>query len=74
MPRVLNPKKIIQACRLHFYGDSFGEIAILLDINPCTLSRWRKTQIWIDTEAKLIEQWEQGLGGHATTQTATQKT
>lgn len=58
MPRVKNQKKIIEACRLHFKGETFGDIAILMDVNPATLSRWRKTQIWKDYEAKLIEEWE----------------
>lgn len=59
MPKRLNPKKIIQACRLHFNGDSLTDIAVLLDVAKTTLSRWRKTQIWIDYEAKLIDEWEQ---------------
>ena len=62
MPKSLNPKLIRQACRLHFYGDSFQEIAILLDINPCTLTRWRKTDIWKDYYAELLEQYEQAHG------------
>lgn len=59
MPKDLNPKLIRTACRLHFNGDLLGDIAILLDINPNTLSKWRKTDIWIDYEAKLIDEWEQ---------------
>lgn len=59
MPRVLQPQKICQACRLHFYGETLGDIAVLLDVSPNTLSNWRKTQIWKDYEAKLIDQWHQ---------------
>lgn len=59
MPKRLNPKKIIQACRLHFYGDSLTDIAVLLEVAKTTLSRWRKTEIWQDYEAKLIEEWHQ---------------
>lgn len=62
MPIPLNPKKIRQACRLHFNGDTFQEIAILMDINPNTLTRWRKTDIWKDYEAELLEQYEQAQG------------
>ena len=62
MPKSLNPKLIRQACRLHFNGDTLTDIAILLDINPCTLSRWRKTQIWTDYEAELLEQYEHAHG------------
>ena len=61
MPRVKNQKQIIHACRLHFNGETFGDIAILLDINPTTLSRWRKTDLWQEYEAKLIEEWHQHL-------------
>ena len=56
MPRVLSTKKICHACRLHFYGDSLTDIAVLLEVNPNTLSKWRKTKIWIDYEAKLLEE------------------
>ena len=59
MPRVLPTKKICHACRLHFNGESLGDIAILLDINRCTLTNWRKTDIWINYEAKLIDEWHQ---------------
>ena len=58
MPRVLPAKKIRQACRLHFHGETFTDIAILIEVNRTTLSRWRKTKIWQDYEAKLIEEWE----------------
>ena len=65
MPIPLNPKKIRHACRLHFNGDSFQEIAILMDINPCTLTRWRKTQIWQDYYAQLLEEYEQAEAENA---------
>lgn len=66
MPRVLQTQKICQACRLHFYGESLTDIAILLDVNPNTLSNWRKTDIWKDFEAKLIEEWHQETKENAT--------
>lgn len=59
MPRVLPTQKICHACRLHFNGDSLTDIAILFDVDPNTLSNWRKTQIWKDYEAKLLEEWHQ---------------
>ena len=59
MPRSLNPKKICQACRLHFNGDTLTDIAILLEVTPNRLSNWRKTNIWKDFEAKLIDEWHQ---------------
>ncbi len=55
MPKSLNPKKICQACRLHFHGDELQDIAVLLDVAPTTLTRWKKTKIWKDFEAKLID-------------------
>ena len=59
MPKSLNPKKIIEACRLHFYGDELKDIAVLMDVSPGTLTRWKKTDIWKDFEAKLIDEWNQ---------------
>ena len=59
MPKRLNPKRIHQACLLHFRGKTLTDIAIFLEINPATLSRWRKTQIWKDYYAELLEQYEQ---------------
>ena len=77
MARPLNPKLISQACLLHFNGDSFKDIAVRLDVHPNTLTRWRKTQIWQDYEAKLLEEWHQQQHentNHQTETTATQKT
>ena len=64
----LNKKKIRHACLLHWHGDLLKDIAILLDVNPNTLTRWRKTQIWQDYEAELLEQYEQA---HAAAKTQT---
>jgi len=68
MPKSLNPKLIRHACRLHFNGDTLTNIAVILDINPCTLSRWRKTQIWKDYYAQLLEQYELAQGAAELTQ------
>ena len=69
MPKRLNPKLICQACRLHFYGDELQDIAVLIDVAPSTLTRWRKTQIWQDYEAKLIDEWHQRQQENENTQT-----
>ena len=58
----LNENKIRQACLLHWNGDLLKDIAILLDVNPNTLTRWRKTKIWQDYEAKLLDECEQAQG------------
>lgn len=67
MPKTMNPKNIIAACRLHFYGDELQDIAVLLDVAPSTLTRWKKTKIWIDYEAKLIDEWHQQQQENANT-------
>lgn len=69
MPRSLNPKKICQACRLHFHGETLTDIAILIDVAPSTLTRWKKTKIWKDFEAKLIDEWHQQTNENATEKT-----
>ena len=66
MPKSLNPKKICEACRLHFYGDSLTDIAVLLGVAQTTLTRWKKTQIWKDFEDKLIDEWHQQTNTHNT--------
>lgn len=58
----LNEKKIRQACLLHWNGDLLKDIAILLDVNPNTLTRWRKTQIWKDFEAELLKELPNEMG------------
>lgn len=68
MPKHLNPKLIHQACFLHFNGDLLKDIAVLLDINRCTLSKWRKTDIWLQYEAKLLEELHQENKENAQTQ------
>ena len=69
MPKSLNPKKICEACRLHFYGDSLTDIAVLLGVAQTTLTRWKKTDIWKDFEAKLIDEWHQQQHENATEKT-----
>ena len=59
MPKRLNPKKICLACLLHWRGEPLKNIARKLSVAPNTLTRWRKTQIWKDYEAKLIDEWHQ---------------
>ena len=67
MPKRRNPKLIRQACRLHFNGDLLKDIAVMMDINRCTISQWRKTDIWINYEAELLEQYEKAHGAADTT-------
>lgn len=69
MPKRRNPKLIRQACLLHFNGDLLKDIAVLMDINRCTLSKWRQTDIWIDYEEKLLEEWHQRQHENATQNT-----
>jgi len=69
MPRVLPTKKVCQACRLHFHGETLTDIARLLKVCNHTLSRWRKTDIWKDFEAKLIDEWHQQTNENATEKT-----
>ena len=59
MPRSLKPKNICEACRLHFNGKDLTDIAILLGVAQTTLTRWKKTDIWKDFEAKLLNEWHQ---------------
>ena len=66
MPRHLNRKKICEACRLNFQGEPVANIAILLDVKPNTIGRWRKTQIWKDFEDKLVDEWHQQTNTHNT--------
>ena len=68
LARPLNPKLICQACLLHFNGDLFKDIAILLDVHPNTLTKWRKTQIWKDFEAQLIAELPKEMGANAKTE------
>ena len=59
MPKRLNPKRIHQACLLHFKGETLTDIAQTLEVNPATLSRWRTTEIWQNYEAKLLDEWHE---------------
>ena len=59
MPKRLHPKKIHQACLLHFRGETLTDIARLLAVTPSTLSRWRKTEIWHAYETKLLDEMHQ---------------
>ena len=69
MPKRMDTKKICNACRLHFRGEKLQNIARLLDVAPGTITRWRKTQIWKDFEAKLIDEWHLETKENATQNT-----
>ena len=51
----LDPKQILEACKLSFDGMTGAEIAKKLKVNPNTISRWRKLTLWKEMEQKLIE-------------------
>ncbi len=53
--RKRKPKLIIQACILDFEGTPYEQIAEQLKINKGTITNWRKTDIWKQTEAKLVD-------------------
>ena len=69
MPKRLDTKKICHACLLHWRGDSLTDIAVRLDVAKTTLTRWRKTDIWKEYEAKLLEEWHQQQHENATEKT-----
>lgn len=52
---VLNPKQIVKACRLRFEGNSDEKTAKILKVHPVTIARWRKLDLWKETEKSLIE-------------------
>lgn len=51
----LDLKQILEACKLSFDGMTGTEIAKELQVNPNTISRWRKLAVWKEMERKLIE-------------------
>ena len=51
----LDLKQILEACKLSFDGMTGTEIAKKLQVNPNTISRWRKLAVWKEMERKLIE-------------------
>ena len=52
--RYLKPKLVLEACQMSFNGIRNYEIAKKLNVNEATVSRWRKTEIWIDFEKELL--------------------
>lgn len=48
-------KQILEACKMSFDGMTYAEIAKKLEVNPNTISRWRKLMLWKEMERKLIE-------------------
>ena len=46
--------QILRACYLAFNGANGAEIAQQLQITESTLSKWRKSEMWIEFEEELI--------------------
>lgn len=54
--RKSNVPLMLKACELSVIeGESNGRIAKKLGIDPSTVSRWTKQQIWQDFEKELID-------------------
>ena len=56
-----NTKDILTACGMSFAGKTDNEIATDLGTSVSAVSRWRKTEIWIEFEQELITAHKQSL-------------
>jgi len=61
MPKALGVKQILTACQMSFEGVANREIADKLGATEATISNWRKSEIWQEFEAELIEAYKQRL-------------
>lgn len=50
---IITDRKIVQAAELFFDGTTQEIIAARIGCNPATLSRWKSTDLWQDTIARL---------------------
>lgn len=50
---IITDRKIVQAAELFFDGLTQEVIAVRVNCNPATLSRWKSTDLWQDTIARL---------------------
>ena len=50
-----NPNKIVKTCILCFEGTPDIEVAKLMGTTGATITRWRKLELWKQTEERLIE-------------------
>lgn len=53
--RTLSPKLIIKACQMAFDGKQHQQIAKELGVNSNTITNWKKTTIWEQTQTLLVE-------------------
>ena len=56
-----NLKLILHACQLSFDGCTDKEIEKKLGITPQSISNWRKTELWQEFQAELIDAEKQAL-------------
>ena len=54
MPKHVNPKRILSACKMSFDGASNTEIAQKIGVTETTVSNWRKLELWKSFEAELV--------------------
>ena len=47
-------QKIIRACQMAFNGKTNKQVADVFDVSPTTVSNWRKSELWHETENALI--------------------
>lgn len=59
MPRRVSAKQILIACQMAFDGKGNREIAAELGFTETTVSNWRKSEIWQEFEAELIDAYKQ---------------
>lgn len=59
MPKRVSAKQLLIACRMSFDGKSNREIANALDFSETTISNWRKSEVWQEFEAELIDAYKQ---------------
>ena len=59
MPKRVSTKQILIACQMSFEGEGNREIASKLGFTEATVSNWRKSEIWKEFEAELIDAYKQ---------------
>lgn len=58
MPKRVSTKQLLIACQMSFEGKSNREIATELGFTEATVSNWRKSKIWQEFEAELIDAYK----------------
>ena len=59
MPKRVSTKQLLIACQMSFDGKGNREIAKELGFTEATVSNWRKSDIWQEFEAELIDAYKQ---------------